>query len=195
GDPPAARALRRARAHPLRDGGAPAARGGAPHPAAGRGDGPHLPRPARRAARARLPVPRSRAAPLEAAPARDRRRHLARDRGGAAAAPEARVVSDELRVRKLAHLELCATGDVEARRSTLLEEVHLLHEALPELAWHEVDLSVELFGRTLHAPLVISGMTGGAPAARAVNRALATAAQKLGLAVRVRQHRAQQGHG
>ena len=37
----------------------------------------------------------------------------------------------EIAARKQAHLDLCAHGDVEARGSTLLEEVHLLHEALP----------------------------------------------------------------
>ena len=52
----------------------------------------------------------------------------------------------EIRERKLAHLDLCATGDVEARGSTLLEEVHLLHDALPELSAAEIDPSIELFG-------------------------------------------------
>ena len=68
--------------------------------------------------------------------------------------------------RKQAHLDLCATRDVEARGSTLLEEVHLLHEALPELSLDEVDPAVELFGRRLAAPLLISGMTGGTDRAR-----------------------------
>ncbi|HTY18986.1 MAG TPA: type 2 isopentenyl-diphosphate Delta-isomerase [Myxococcota bacterium] len=92
--------------------------------------------------------------------------------------------------RKLSHLELCATRDVESHASTLLDEVHLLHEALPELSAAEVDPSVELLGRRLHAPILISGMTGGAPAAREVNRALATAAQKLGLGMGVGSQRA-----
>jgi isopentenyl-diphosphate delta-isomerase len=98
-------------------------------------------------------------------------------------------VSD-LRARKLAHLDLCIGRDVESHRSTLLEEVHLIHEALPELAWHEVDPSVELFGRRLLAPLLVSGMTGGTPEAGAVNRALAAAAQKLGLGFGVGSQRA-----
>jgi isopentenyl-diphosphate delta-isomerase len=96
----------------------------------------------------------------------------------------------EIQTRKLAHLELCIEQDVESHASTLLSDVHLVHEALPELAWHEVDTSVELFGRRLLAPIVISGMTGGAPEARAVNLALATAAQKVGLAMGVGSQRA-----
>jgi isopentenyl-diphosphate delta-isomerase len=62
--------------------------------------------------------------------------------------------------RKLAHLDLCAGEDVEARSSSLFDQVHLLHEALPELSFDEVDSSVELLGRRLRAPILISGMTG-----------------------------------
>jgi len=92
--------------------------------------------------------------------------------------------------RKLEHLALCAEGDVEGRRSNLLEEVQLLHDALPELSLDDVDASVAIFGRTLHCPVVITGMTGGAPAAREVNRALAGVAQKLGFAFGVGSQRA-----
>jgi isopentenyl-diphosphate delta-isomerase len=96
----------------------------------------------------------------------------------------------EIRRRKDAHLELCARGDVEAGRSTLLDQVHLLHEALPELSVHEVDLSIELFGRPLQAPVLIAGMTGGSERAAALNRDLASAAQKLGLGMGVGSQRA-----
>ncbi|RIK94819.1 MAG: type 2 isopentenyl-diphosphate Delta-isomerase [Proteobacteria bacterium] len=92
--------------------------------------------------------------------------------------------------RKLAHLDLCATRDVEARGATLLDEVHLLHDALPELSLDDVDPSVELLGRRLAAPLLVCGMTGGAPRAGELNRALASAAQKCGLAMGVGSQRA-----
>lgn len=96
----------------------------------------------------------------------------------------------EIGRRKTEHLELCATADVESRGSTLLEHVHLLHEALPELSVDEVDPSRELFGRRLAAPFVISGMTGGTEEAGRLNRALAAAAQKLGLGLGVGSQRA-----
>jgi isopentenyl-diphosphate delta-isomerase len=86
----------------------------------------------------------------------------------------------EIATRKQAHLDLCARGDVEARGSTLLEEVQLLHEALPELSAADVDPGVSLFGRRLAAPVYIAGMTGGTDRAGAINRALAAAAQKAG---------------
>lgn len=94
--------------------------------------------------------------------------------------------------RKLEHLDLCATRDVEARRSTLLEEVQLLHEALPDLRVDDVDLSVSVLGRELRAPILISGMTGGAARAGELNRALATVAQKFGFAMGLGSQRAMQ---
>ncbi len=92
--------------------------------------------------------------------------------------------------RKDSHLQLCAERDVEHRRSTMLEQVHLLHDSLPELALSDVDLSVEYFGRRLQAPIVISGMSGGTDNGRELNRAMATAAQKFGLAMGVGSQRA-----
>jgi isopentenyl-diphosphate delta-isomerase len=92
--------------------------------------------------------------------------------------------------RKDAHLAICTERDVEQQRSTLLDQVHLLHDSLPELAISDVDLSVELFGRQLQAPIVISGMSGGTANGRELNRAMATAAQKFGLAMGVGSQRA-----
>jgi isopentenyl-diphosphate delta-isomerase len=86
----------------------------------------------------------------------------------------------EIGARKQAHLDLCAHGDVEARGSTLLDEVQLLHEALPELSAADVDPGIALFGRRLAAPVYIAGMTGGTERAGEINRALAAAAQKAG---------------
>src|SRR5207244_1668357 len=64
--------------------------------------------------------------------------------------------------RKDAHLDLCATGEVAPKEnSTLLECVKLLHSAMPELQLSDVDLSTRLFGKTLKAPLLVTGMTGG----------------------------------
>ncbi len=95
-----------------------------------------------------------------------------------------------IRRRKSSHLELCATRDVEGRGGTLLDEVHLLHDALPELSLAEVDLSALVLGRRLQAPVLISGMTGGTQEAGELNRALATAAQKFGLGMGVGSQRA-----
>ncbi len=96
----------------------------------------------------------------------------------------------ELEARKRSHLALCATEDVEHHTGTLLDDVHLLHDALPELAIDEIDLATELLGRRLEAPILISGMSGGTEEAGRLNRALAGAAQKFGLGMGVGSQRA-----
>src|SRR5262245_36447486 len=84
--------------------------------------------------------------------------------------------------RKADHIALCASGEVEFRRKgTLLEEVHLVHDALPDRHVDEVDLHTMLLGKRLSAPVVVSGMTGGTDEAQKINRDLARAAEALGL--------------
>ncbi len=84
--------------------------------------------------------------------------------------------------RKLDHIRLCAEEDVGFRsKTTLLEEVELVHEALPELALADVDLSTELCGVKLKVPLVIAAMTGGTAEAGPINRDLARVAEEFGV--------------
>ncbi len=84
--------------------------------------------------------------------------------------------------RKADHLDLCTDGDVGFRAKTnLFEAVELVHDALPELAVAEVDLSAEFAGKTLRAPLIIAAMTGGVDRADAINRDLAVVAEELGI--------------
>jgi isopentenyl-diphosphate delta-isomerase len=89
---------------------------------------------------------------------------------------------DDIGARKSAHLELCATGEVGfLQTTTLLGEVALVHDSLPELALDEVELGCELLGKRLRAPLVVSAMTGGTPAGGRINAELAAVAEELGL--------------
>lgn len=93
--------------------------------------------------------------------------------------------------RKLDHLTLCATAEVEARRSeTLLDEVTLLHNGLPELDHDAIDTRCTFAGKQLAAPLLMTGMTGGADRARDINRRLAATAEAYGIGFGVGSQRA-----
>ncbi|WP_110687724.1 type 2 isopentenyl-diphosphate Delta-isomerase [Salinicola aestuarinus] len=95
-------------------------------------------------------------------------------------------MSGDLLQRKNDHLDIV----LDATRATSgvqsgFERFRFVHCALPELDLDAIDLSTTLFGRPLAAPLLISSMTGGAERALTINRHLAEAAQRLGLAMGV----------
>ena len=85
--------------------------------------------------------------------------------------------------RKTDHLDLAISGEVGFRTKTsLFEDVTLVHDALPELSWEELDLSCLVLGKRLRAPLLIAGMTGGTDRARQINTILAGIAEERGYA-------------
>lgn len=93
--------------------------------------------------------------------------------------------------RKKDHIALCAGDNVGFReKTTLLHEVQLVHNALPEMHADDVDSSVKLLGKTLTAPVVISAMTGGTEEAAKINQELAQVADELGLAIGLGSQRA-----
>lgn len=103
------------------------------------------------------------------------------------------MTTESISDRKRSHLDLCETGPVEyGAKTTLLEEVELLHDALPELAVDEVELGTTLVGKRLRAPLLITGMTGGTAEARAINQDLAGVAETAGIAFGLGSQRAMQ---
>src|SRR5690606_25465239 len=76
------------------------------------------------------------------------------------------------------------------RLTTGLERYRFMHQALPELNLDDIDASVNLFGRTLSSPILISSMTGGTDVAYRLNQHLAQAAQANGIAMGVGSQRA-----
>ncbi len=95
--------------------------------------------------------------------------------------------------RKRSHLDLCEGEAVEfAGKTTLLDDVDLIHDALPELAVDQVEVGTTLLGKRLRAPLLITGMTGGTDEASAINRGLARVAEEHGIAFGLGSQRAMQ---
>jgi isopentenyl-diphosphate delta-isomerase len=88
--------------------------------------------------------------------------------------------------RKQQHVQLTLTRDVGFRsKTTGLEKLEFVHNALPEIDLAEVDTACTFLGRGLRLPLIITGMTGGYREALAINRQLAEAAQEAGIAMGV----------
>jgi isopentenyl-diphosphate delta-isomerase len=88
----------------------------------------------------------------------------------------------DIAARKADHIALCISDDVGFHgKTTLFEDMELVHDALPELALDEIDLSCSFAGKRLRAPLFIAAMTGGTAKAEAINRDLATVAEALGV--------------
>jgi len=93
--------------------------------------------------------------------------------------------------RKLEHLLLCKHWDVEHKhKRTGFEEIELIHKALPQINKEEINITTEFLGKTLEAPIIITGMTGGHPASLAINRELAKAAEQLKIGVGMGSQRA-----
>jgi len=87
--------------------------------------------------------------------------------------------------RKIDHLKIVAEKDVLSRQQTMFNDIKLIHQALPELNFDQIDISCEFFGKPLRAPLMIASMTGGAVMAKKLNRALAEVAAGQGIALGV----------
>lgn len=83
--------------------------------------------------------------------------------------------------RKADHLRIAAGSGIEHAAGTGLESIRLRHRALPESDLSGVDLSADLLGHHLAAPLLISAMTGGTHEAGVINGRLARAAAELGV--------------
>ncbi len=110
---------------------------------------------------------------------------MRRDRPAAGFAPwPATAKAPEERDRKAEHIQLALERRMQWGGG-FFDDYRLEHQALPEIALDQVDLAVEFLGKRLAAPILVSCMTGGTETAGRINRNLATAAERLGLALGV----------
>jgi isopentenyl-diphosphate delta-isomerase len=88
------------------------------------------------------------------------------------------------RDRKAEHIRL-ALEERKQFASRAFERFVFDHDALPDLDFDAIDLSVDFLGKRLRAPLLLSCMTGGTEIAARINRNLAEAAESRGVALGV----------
>jgi len=98
--------------------------------------------------------------------------------------------SEKTAKRKLEHIEIVLTKPVEGPATTWFEYVFLPHRALPVVDPERVSINFSFLGKEISAPLMITGMTGGAPGTEAINRSLAEAACRFNIALGLGSQRA-----
>jgi len=92
--------------------------------------------------------------------------------------------------RKTDHLRINIEEDTRSGITTGFENYRFIHQALPEINLDDIVMGVNLFGKSLQKPLLISSMTGGTEKAGQINENLAIAAQETGVALGVGSQRA-----
>jgi isopentenyl-diphosphate Delta-isomerase len=92
--------------------------------------------------------------------------------------------------RKKDHVDLVLEEDAQYDKSAGFERVDPVHNALPEISLESVDLSTKFLGKKIRYPMLMTGMTGGYNDAEKLNKFLAGAAQRYGIAFGVGSQRA-----
>jgi isopentenyl-diphosphate delta-isomerase len=94
------------------------------------------------------------------------------------------------RRRKIEHIEICLEEEIQTVRSTMLEDILLVHNALPEINKDSIDLTTNFLGLRSAAPIMIAAMTGGHSQTYDINKRLAEAAQEVRIPIGVGSQRA-----
>src|SRR5690625_1093920 len=94
------------------------------------------------------------------------------------------MMEKDINHRKTEHIRLCLTDQVEGvNKSTGLEGISFIHNALPEINFHDINIETSFLGKSLKAPFLVSSMTGGSELATEINVNLAAASEEKGWAI------------
>ena len=108
--------------------------------------------------------------------------------------PDASDVPADIEIikqRKKDGIDIPLQQDVQAKtKSTYLEYVTLIHNALPEIDYDEIDTSTSFLDHYFSAPIIIDSMTGGTPEATLINSRLGELAEKYGFGMGLGSQRA-----
>jgi isopentenyl-diphosphate Delta-isomerase len=99
-------------------------------------------------------------------------------------------MTDEVKQRKIEHVNIALGQDISVAQRANWNDVQLVHQALPEVDLDEIDTSVTFLGHALRYPIFMSSLTGGHQDVISINRNLARAAERYGLALGVGSQRA-----
>lgn len=91
--------------------------------------------------------------------------------------------------RKDDHIRISLEHDVASSKN-YWDDVKLVHEALPEVDFDDIDCSITFLGCRLSCPIIVTAITGGFPKAETINKNLAIACMNLGIGLGVGSQRA-----
>ena len=95
-------------------------------------------------------------------------------------------MAKETRKRKADHIRISLNQNVQARKTTTgFEDIHFVHNALPEIDRAKIKLSTTVFNHEFKAPLIAGAITGGTREATKINAVIAEAVEDLGLGMGV----------
>ena len=83
-------------------------------------------------------------------------------------------------VRKADHINICLNERVEPGYN-YWNDVKLIHNALPEVDYDDIDTSSVVLGRRLEFPFIVTAITGGFDGAERINANIAEACADLGI--------------
>lgn len=92
--------------------------------------------------------------------------------------------------RKADHIELALKSDHQSRAVSTFDNVRFEHNALPEVAVTDIDISSLFLDQSISAPFMIGAMTGGCEKGDLINRHLAEAAEACGIPMALGSQRA-----
>jgi len=99
-------------------------------------------------------------------------------------------MNEEVKQRKIEHVSVALGQDVSVPQRANWGDIQFVHQALPEVDLDEIDTSVNFLGHSLRYPIFMSSLTGGHSDVTSINRNLARAAERYGLALGVGSQRA-----
>ena len=91
--------------------------------------------------------------------------------------------------RKADHINICLEQKVSPDYR-YWDDVKLIHEALPEVDYDDIDTSAYVLGKRLEFPFIITAITGGFEGAKKINANIAEACAELGIGMGVGSERA-----
>lgn len=91
--------------------------------------------------------------------------------------------------RKADHINIALEQDI-CPKYRYWEDVKLIHEALPEVDYDEIDTSADVLGKKLDFPFIVTAITGGFEGAKRINENIAKACAEMGVGMGVGSERA-----